>query len=128
MRTDPDVPKHEGISFLLFSMDQPGVTVRPIRLISGASPFCETFFDNAIAQKEDLVGELNKGWTVAKRLLQHERSGIGMLASGAPTASRVWNSTTSARRFAGEEDGRVADEGLRPVHCRTLQSTRKRTG
>ena len=112
VRTDPDVPKHEGISFLLFTMNQPGVTVRPIRLISGASPFCETFFDNAIAQKEDLVGELNKGWTVAKRLLQHERSGIGMLASGTNRESgdELYD---LARAFAGENDGRIADEDLR---------------
>lgn len=82
VRTNPDVPKHEGISFLLFSMNQPGVSVKPIRLISGASPFCETFFDNAIALKEDLVHKENQGWTVAKRLLQHERSGIGSLAAG----------------------------------------------
>lgn len=82
VRTNPDAPKHEGISFLLFSMNQPGVTVRPIRLISGASPFCETFFDNAIAQREDLVSNENEGWTVAKRLLQHERSGMLSLASG----------------------------------------------
>lgn len=82
VRTNPDAPKHEGISFLLFSMNQPGVTVRPIRLISGASPFCETFFDNAVAQREDLVGNENEGWTVAKRLLQHERSGMLSLASG----------------------------------------------
>ena len=82
VRTDLDAPKHEGISFILFTMHQPGVSVRPIRLISGASPFCETFFDDAIAQKEDLVSDENKGWTVAKRLLQHERSGIGALASG----------------------------------------------
>ena len=112
VRTDPDMPKHEGISFLLFSMDQPGVTVRPIRLISGASPFCETFFDNAIAQKEDLVGELNKGWTVAKRLLQHERSGIGMLASGTNRESGA-ELHDLARRFAGDDDGRIADEDLR---------------
>lgn len=79
VRTDPDVPKHEGISFVLLTMDQPGVQVKPIRLISGNSPFCETFFDNALAQKVDLVGELNKGWTVGKRLLQHERSGMGAL-------------------------------------------------
>ena len=82
VRTDPDVPKHQGISFLLFSMNQPGVTVKPIRLISGASPFCETFFDNAVAQKDDLLGEPNRGWTIAKRLLQHERAGIQSLASG----------------------------------------------
>lgn len=76
VRTDPDVPKHQGISFVLMDMNQPGITVKPIRLISGASPFCETFFDNAIARKDDLVGELNKGWTVGKRLLQHERGSI----------------------------------------------------
>ncbi|MCY4094341.1 MAG: acyl-CoA dehydrogenase family protein [Gammaproteobacteria bacterium] len=82
VRTNPDAPKHEGISFILFSMNQPGVTVRPIRLISGASPFCETFFDNAIADRDDLVSNENEGWTVAKRLLQHERSGMLSLASG----------------------------------------------
>ncbi len=81
-RTDADASKHEGISLLLLTMDQPGVTVRPIRLISGSSPFCETFFDNAIAQKDDLVGQKNRGWTVGKRLLQHERSGIRILAGG----------------------------------------------
>ena len=112
VRTDPDAPKHEGISFLLFTMDQPGVTVRPIRLISGASPFCETFFDNAIAEKDDLVGELNKGWTVAKRLLQHERSGIGMLASGTNRESGA-ELYDLARRFVGEDDGRIADPDLR---------------
>ena len=82
VRTNPNAPKHEGISFVLFSMNQPGVSVHPIRLISGASPFCETFFDNAIARREDLVSNENEGWTVAKRLLQHERSGMLSLASG----------------------------------------------
>ena len=82
VRTNPDAPKHEGISFVLFSMNQPGVSVRPIRLISGASPFCETFFDNAIADRDDLISNENEGWTVAKRLLQHERSGMLSLASG----------------------------------------------
>ena len=74
VRTNPDAAKHDGISFILLKMDQPGVTVKPIKLISGNSPFCETFLDSAIAQREDLVGELNKGWTVGKRLLQYERS------------------------------------------------------
>jgi acyl-CoA dehydrogenase len=85
VRTDPDVPKHEGISFMLLTMDQPGVSVKPIRLISGNSPFCETFFDDALAQKVDLVGEVNKGWTVGKRLLQHERSGMSSLVGGRRT-------------------------------------------
>ena len=81
VRTDPKVPKHQGISFLLFSMDDPGVTVKPIELINGKSPFCQTFFDDVRVPKADLVHEENKGWTVAKRLLQHERSGLSALAS-----------------------------------------------
>ena len=132
VRTDPDVPKHEGISFLLFSMDQPGVTVRPIRLISGASPFCETFFDNAIAQKDDLVGGLNKGWTVAKRLLQHERSGISVLASGdnRETGAELED---VARRYAGSEAGRIGDPTLRAaiakhaIDARAFRLTQRRT-
>ncbi len=112
VRTDPDVPKHEGISFVLLPMDQPGVTVKPIRLISGASPFCETFFDNAIAKKEDLVGKLNRGWTVGKRLLQHERSGMRSLASGGnrETGAELHD---LAKRYVGEHDNRVSDEALR---------------
>ena len=76
VRTDPDAPKHEGISFVLLDMHQPGITVRPIRLISGDSLFCETTFDDAIARKEDVIGECNEGWTVGKRLLQHERAAV----------------------------------------------------
>ena len=86
VRTNPDAPKHDGISFVLLTMDQPGVTVKPIRLISGSSPFCETFLDNATAEKDDLIGELDQGWTVGKRLLQFERSGIGGLSGGARRA------------------------------------------
>ena len=83
--------KHGGISFLLFDMESPGVSTRPILLISGSSPFCETFFDDVKVPKEQLVGEENKGWDVAKYLLGHERemisgmglgSGIGTGASG----------------------------------------------
>jgi len=85
VRTDPDVPKHEGISFILFAMDDPGVTVNPIEFINGHSPFCQTFFDDVKVPKDDLVGDLNKGWTVAKRLLQHERSGLAALASADKT-------------------------------------------
>jgi acyl-CoA dehydrogenase len=81
VRTNPNVPKHDGISFLLFSMDSPGVTTRPIELLNGQSPFCQTFFDDVKVPKADRVQEENKGWTVAKRLLQHERSGLAALAS-----------------------------------------------
>lgn len=76
VRTDNSGTKHEGISFVLFDMDQSGVTVKPIRLISGSSPFCETFFDDAVADKKNLVGEEGKGWTIAKYLLTHEREMI----------------------------------------------------
>ena len=76
VRTDNSGTKHEGISFLLFDMHQTGVMVRPIKLISGASPFCETYFDNAYAEKRNLVGEAGKGWTIAKYLLTHERAMI----------------------------------------------------
>jgi alkylation response protein AidB-like acyl-CoA dehydrogenase len=112
VRTDPDAPKHEGISFLLLPMDQEGVTVKPIRLISGESPFNETFFDNAIAKKEDLVGELNKGWTVGKRLLQHERSGMESLVSGSADAETT-SLVEEARHRLGSEDGRIADPSFR---------------
>jgi|TARA_B110000305_G_scaffold223987_1_gene269042 acyl-CoA dehydrogenase len=81
VRTDKQAPKHEGISFLLFSMDSPGVTTLPIVLLNGQSPFCQTFFDNVQVPKTDLVHKLNQGWSVAKRLLQHERSGLAALAS-----------------------------------------------
>lgn len=76
VRTDQDAPKQKGISFLLFPLDAPGVTVRTIDLINGGSEFCEAFFDDAKAAKDDLIGELNDGWTIAKRLLQYERASV----------------------------------------------------
>jgi alkylation response protein AidB-like acyl-CoA dehydrogenase len=114
VRTDTDAPKHEGISFMLLTMDQPGVTVKPIRLISGSSPFCETFFDDAVADKQDLVGELNKGWTVGKRLLQFERSGIGGLSGGASASDPSKTLIRVAKQYIGEAaDGKIADESTR---------------
>ncbi|AJG24619.1 acyl-CoA dehydrogenase family protein [Cupriavidus basilensis] len=80
VRTDFSAQKHTGISFLLFDMETPGVTARPIVLISGKSPFCETFFDDVVVPRANLVGEQNGGWAIAKYLLTHERemiSGIG---------------------------------------------------
>jgi alkylation response protein AidB-like acyl-CoA dehydrogenase len=85
VRTDPAAPKHKGISFLLFDMASPGVSTRPILLISGNSPFCETFFDDVRVPKDQIVGEVNKGWDVAKYLLGHERemiSGMGLGGDG----------------------------------------------
>jgi len=116
VRTDPQAPKHEGISFVLLDMHQPGVTVKPIQLISGSSPFCETFFDDAVALKEDLIGELNKGWTVAKRLLQYERSGPSGAQAGRKPGAQTPSLNAYARLaldYVGADDGRIADPGLR---------------
>ena len=75
VRTDRS-DKHKGISFMLIDMDAPGVEVRPITMISGTSPFCETFFTDVKVPKENLVGKEGQGWTIGKRLLQHERTNI----------------------------------------------------
>ncbi len=75
VRTDK-TNKYQGISFLLFDMKSPGVSTKPILLISGNSPFCETFFDDVAVPKDQIVGALNRGWDVAKYLLGHEREMI----------------------------------------------------
>ncbi len=86
VRTDK-TNKYQGISFLLFDMETPGVSTKPIKLISGNSPFCETFFDNVVVPKHQIVGELNRGWDVAKYLLGHEREMIsGMGGDGGVTS------------------------------------------
>ncbi len=79
VRTDPDVPKHQGISFLLVDMDTPGISTRPIRLISGASPFCETLFEGVRVPARNVVGAPNHGWEVAKAVLEHERTLISAM-------------------------------------------------
>ncbi len=120
VRTDPEAPKHQGISFVLFSMDQPGVTVNPILLINGTSPFNQVFLDDVIAKKEDLVHKENQGWSVGKRLLQHERSGMQSLASAGQGGGRARNRGDSSQSLGqlaletlGEENGRVADPTIR---------------
>lgn len=115
VRTEPQAPKHEGISFVLIDMDQPGVTVKPIKLISGNSPFCETFFDEARCEKHNLVGQLNRGWTVGKRLLQHERSSISGLNSGGRRGryDTLGELPDIGKRYLGEDDGKIADPALR---------------
>jgi acyl-CoA dehydrogenase len=87
VRTDPAAPKHQGISFLLFDMASPGVSTKPILLISGYSPFCETFFDDVEVPKDQVVGAVNKGWDVAKYLLGHEREMISGMGLGGQTDS-----------------------------------------
>ena len=88
VRTSTD-SKHGGISFLLFDMESPGVSTKPIKLISGYSPFCETFFDDVKVPKDQLVYEENKGWTVAKYLLGHEREMISGMGLGGSAGSSL---------------------------------------
>jgi alkylation response protein AidB-like acyl-CoA dehydrogenase len=109
VRTDT-TKKHEGISFVLFDMTTPGVEARPIKLISGSSPFCETFFTDVKVPKAQLVGKLNGGWEIAKRLLQYERQNIssgGFGGGGGVELEEI------AKSYVGEEDGRLADADLR---------------
>jgi alkylation response protein AidB-like acyl-CoA dehydrogenase len=126
VRTDT-TKKQEGISFVVFSMHQPGVEVRPIKLIAGHSPFCETFFTNVEAPKQNLIGPLNGGWSVAKRLLQYERS------PGAASQVRPPELGMLAKRYVGEDaDGRLADSDLRmriaanAIEQRAVQLTNRR--
>jgi alkylation response protein AidB-like acyl-CoA dehydrogenase len=114
VRTDNSGSKHEGISFVLFDMDQPGVEARPIKLISGSSPFCETFFDNARAEKKNLIGEEGKGWTIAKYLLTHEREMISSF--GAPPKKSVGQMAVES--FGADTSGRLANSILRPTIAR----------
>ena len=129
VRTDPAAPKHDGISFVLFPMDQPGVTVRPIKLIAGSSDFCECFFDNARAAKSDLIGQIHRGWTVAKRLLQHERSSIS--GPGGAFGPRTLL-PENAKRYVGARQDRIADVATRAevtaidIDARAFALTQKR--
>jgi acyl-CoA dehydrogenase len=109
VRTDPTV-KHAGISFLLMDMESPGVSVRPIRLISGASPFCETFIEEVRVPVANVVGEINAGWNIAKMLLRFERNMIADVFKAREDRKRLIN---MARRYLPGEDGRVADPVIR---------------
>jgi len=110
VRTDTE-SKHSGISFLLFDMTQPGVRTQPILLISGKSPFCETFFDDVRVPLDDVVGEVNGGWTVAKYLLQHERE---MIAGIGDRQGLVKTLAQSAVEQIGlDAQGKLADSVLR---------------
>ena len=115
VRTDPDKPKHEGISLVLIDMDQPGVQVRPIALLSGASPFNETLFEDAVARADDVIGGVNNGWTVGKRLLQFERSthaGINISGSQGGRSADA-HMPEKIRRYVQSHGARMSDPILR---------------
>ncbi|MGA0795567.1 MAG: acyl-CoA dehydrogenase family protein [Quisquiliibacterium sp.] len=110
VRTDFGAKKHTGISFVLFDMESPGVSTRPIMLISGKSPFCETFFDNVKVPAQNLVGELNGGWSIAKYLLTHEREMIGGIGdrNAVPPLGRF-----ALQKIGADAQGRLDDSTLR---------------
>ncbi len=109
VRTDTEVGKHSGISLVLFDMTSPGVEVRPIKLISGTSQFSETFLDDVRVAKDQVVGDINNGWIVAKYLLTHERESIGGI--GGVTGQRSLGA--EAIEAVGLKAGRLDDEVLR---------------
>ena len=130
VRTDPKV-KQDGISFLLIDMKTPGIEVRPIKIISGDSPFSEVFFTDVKVPKENLVGKLNKGWTIAKRLLQFERDATNNNRRASGGDFRPIDQI--AREYIGvDEQGRIADADLRAritkhmMEFRTLQLMQRR--
>lgn len=111
VRTDPEASKHLGISFLLFDMESPGVTASPIKLISGYSPFCQTFFDNVRVPKENLVGTPGKGWDIAKYLLTHERemiAGMDMASAGRDSMNQL-----AKKQIGTSKAGKLKDNLLR---------------
>jgi acyl-CoA dehydrogenase len=110
VRTDPKAPKHKGISFMLFDMKTPGVTVRPIKLISGRSPFCEVFFEDVRIPKEQQVGELNGGWEIAKYLLTHEREMISWAGLSRTGTQSVGETAREVTELTG---GKLDDAILR---------------
>ena len=110
VRTDFEANKHEGISFVMFDMATPGISTPPIRLISGKSPFTETILDNVRVEKDQVIGELNKGWTVAKYLLTHERemiAGSGLTSAGSMPVGKT------AAHVLGTENGVLHNAMLR---------------
>ncbi len=126
VRTDAS-KKHEGVSFVLIDMATPGVETRPIQLISGESPFCETFFTDVKISKENLVGAVGGGWEIAKRLLQYERQNIsGGFVGGAGGAGGAPGDLAGiAKRYLGvDETGALADRDLRARITRSRMNDR----
>ena len=113
VRTDPDVPKHDGISFILFDMASKGIAASPIQLISGSSQFCETFFEDVRVPRDNLVGVVNKGWPIAKRLLQHERNMVAGMGTASAPKNPEHAIENQAKKYTGEVQGKIANSNLR---------------
>ncbi len=113
VRTDFDAPKRDGISFLMMDMHQPGIETRPIQLIGGASPFCETFLNDARAEKNEMLGELNAGWSVGKRLLQYERASQTGNNAGLGRSKQKSLKDLATEYVGLDDDGKLLDADLR---------------
>lgn len=112
IRTDPDAPKHNGISLILFEMEQPGIEVAPLPLIDGTAHFCQVFFTEVRAATDQIVGPLHGGWAVAKRLLQHERN-TDSSTLGEVVGESKETIVDLVKREVGMTDGKLADPTMR---------------
>jgi alkylation response protein AidB-like acyl-CoA dehydrogenase len=116
VRTNPEAKKQEGITFILADMESPGISVSPILLISGKSPFCETHFEAVRVPAKNVISKIDAGWTVAKALLGHERTMIADAFGGGSRGgrrSRRSQLVELAAQYLGEQDGVIRDARLR---------------
>jgi alkylation response protein AidB-like acyl-CoA dehydrogenase len=130
VRTDGKAKKQEGISFLLIDMKTPGLTVKPFLTIGGTPAFCETFFDNVRVPRENLVGPMNGGWTMAKALLGHERTliaAVGLSARALRRCKRIAQQTIAGGKPLIEHDVYRARIAKMEVRLRSLQMANWRT-
>lgn len=122
VRTDFDAPKREGITFILFDMRTEGVSTKPIELTNGEKHFCQTFFDNVRVPVKNVLGEINKGWTVAKRVLEFERA---MMAEIEETAARpVDDPAVLAKEYIGTSHNKIADRNIRERIAQNAMNTK----
>jgi alkylation response protein AidB-like acyl-CoA dehydrogenase len=113
-RTDPDAPKHKGISYFALPMDQDGVEVRPLREMTGRALFSEVFFDDARVSDDAIIGELNQGWVVANTTLANERAGLGSGGSGAGGGAFPGRKAGMLEVRVGDLAERTARSGVQP--------------
>lgn len=132
VRSNPDAPKRDGITFLLFDMASPGVSTKPIIMTNGDAHFCQTFLDNVRVPVANVLGQIDKGWTVAKRVLQHERAMMAEMeeSSGRPED----NPADIARKYLPMEGGKLVDRALRDriaqhnMNAQAFEITMRRVG
>jgi alkylation response protein AidB-like acyl-CoA dehydrogenase len=110
-RTDPDLPKHKGITYFKFDMTQPGVEIRPLREMTGRALFNEVFIDNARVNNDDVIGGLNNGWAAANTTLMAERAGLGTGGTGAAGNAFPGPLANQLEDKAGDHVGQVRTGG-----------------